>query len=357
MQGMKRQFLVLVALLMVSIAASAQKKFQVYAVGFYNQENLFDTCHDAGKNDYEYLPAKGWNGMKYTSKLKNMSRVLADMGTDVLPNVGCAFIGMAEVENDNVLNDLIAQPALKARGLKYCHIEGPDKRGIDCALLYNPALFSVKNVKLVPYVQELAKDSAFKTRGFLTVRGEMAGEDVAVIVCHWPSRFSTSFYRESGARQTKVVKDSLLRENPQMKVFVMGDMNDDPTNKSMHEVLRAKAEIAEVGEGDMYNPWYNILAKEGKGTLFYSGSWNLFDQIVMTPNMLNKVVKKGKKEETEKDYSTLKFWKNQIFRRDYLIQQEGQYKGAPLRTKAGGRWLNGYSDHLPVVVYLVKEKK
>ena len=362
---MKRHLWLLAALLMVSMAVSAQKKaaaseqkkFSVYAVGFYNQENLFDTCHDAGKNDYEYLPAKGWNGMKYTNKLKNMSRVLADMGTDVLPNVGCAFIGMAEVENDNVLNDLIAQPALKSRGMKYCHIEGPDKRGIDCALLYNPALFSVKNVKLVPYVQELAKDSAFKTRGFLTVRGEMAGEDVAVIVCHWPSRFSTSFYRESGARQTKAVKDSLLRLNPQMKVFVMGDMNDDPTNKSMHEVLRAKPEIAEVGEGDMYNPWYNILAKEGKGTLFYSGAWNLFDQIVMTPNLLNKVVKKGKKEVTEKDYSTLKFWKNQIFRRDYLIQQEGQYKGAPLRTKAGGRWLNGYSDHLPVVLYLVKEKK
>ena len=207
----------------------------------------------------------------------------------------------------------------------------------------------MKNVKLVPYVQELAKDSAFKTRGFLTVRGEMAGEDVAVIVCHWPSRFSGPFYRESGARQTKVVKDSLLRVNPDMKVFVMGDMNDDPTDKSMHEVLRAKPEMSQVGEGDMYNPWYNILAKEGKGTLFYNGSWNLFDQIVMTPNLLNKDAKK-------KDYSSLKFWKNHVFRRDYLIQQEGQYKGSPLRTKAGGRWLNGYSDHLPVVLYLVKEK-
>ncbi len=346
---MKRQFLLLAALLIVNLAAFAQKKFSVYAVGFYNQENLFDTCHDVGKNDYEYLPAKGWNGMKYTNKLKNMSRVLADMGTDVLPNVGCAFIGLAEVENSNVLDALTAQPALKERNMKYVHIEGPDKRGIDCALLYNPALFKVKNYKLVPYVQELEKDSAYKTRGFLTIRGEMAGDDVAVIVCHWPSRFSGSFYRESGARQTKAVKDSLLRENPNLKVFVMGDMNDDPTNVSMHKVLQAKANISEVGKDDMYNPWYNILAKEGKGTLFYNGSWNLFDQIVMTPSLLDK--------DGKKDYSSLKFWKNQIFRRDYLIQQEGQYKGAPLRTQAGGRWLNGYSDHLPVVVYLVKEKK
>ena len=257
---------------------------------------------------------------------------------------------MAEVENDRVLDDLTAQPPLKARNMKYVHIDGPDRRGIDCALLYNPQLFQVKNVKLVPYVQELTKDSAYYTRGFLTVRGELAGEDVAVIVCHWPSRFSGSFYRESGARQTKAVKDSLLRENPKLKVFVMGDMNDDPTNVSMHKVLQAKANISEVGKDDMYNPWYNILAKEGKGTLFYNGSWNLFDQIVMTPSLLNK-------DEKHKDYSSLKFWKNQVFRRDYLIQQEGQYKGAPLRTQAGGRWLNGFSDHLPVVVYLIKEKK
>ena len=234
--------------------------------------------------------------------------------------------------------------------MKYCHIEGPDRRGIDCAFLYNPSLFSVKNVKLVPYVQEKAKDSAYYTRGFLTVRGEMAGEDVAVIVCHWPSRFSGPFYRESGARQTKAVKDSLLRINKDMKVFVMGDMNDDPTNKSMHEVLSAKPEISQVGPDDMYNPWYNILAKQGKGTLFYNGNWNLFDQIVITPNLLNKDAK-------NKDFSTLKYFAHQVFRRDYLIQQEGQYKGAPLRTQAGGRWLNGFSDHLPVVMYLVKEVK
>ena len=128
----------------------------------------------------------------------------------------------------------------------------------------------------------------------------------------------------------------------------MGDMNDDPTSKSMHEVLRAKANIDEVGHGDMYNPWYNILAKEGKGTLFYRGGWNLFDQIVMTPNLLNQ---KGKR-----DFSTLKFWQNRIQRMPYLFQTEGQYKGSPKRTTAGGAWLNGYSDHLPVVVYLVKEK-
>ena len=347
---MKHFFFAVIEVLLAFLPASAQKKYSVYGVGFYNQENLFDTCHDEGKRDYDFLPTGSykWNAMKYNHKLNNMSRALADMGTDVLPNIGCAIIGLAEVENSKALDDLIAQPALSARNYQYVHIEGPDRRGIDCALLYNPSLFSVKNTRLVPYVQKLKKDSAFYTRGFLTVSGTLADENVAVIVCHLPSRFSESFYRELGAEQVKAIKDSLLNDDPNCKVFVMGDMNDDPIDKSMAGILKGKANIKDVNEGDMYNPWYNILVKEGVGTLLYQGSWNLFDQILVTPNLLNK--------DDKKDFSSLKFWKNQIFKRDYLFQTEGKYKGSPKRTTAGGVWLDGYSDHLPVVIYLVKEQ-
>lgn len=347
---MKHFFFAVIGVLLAFLPASAQKKYSVYGVGFYNQENLFDTCHDEGKRDYDFLPTGSykWNAMKYNHKLNNMSRALADMGTDVLPNIGCAIIGLAEVENSKALDDLIAQPALSARNYQYVHIEGPDRRGIDCALLYNPSLFSVKNTRLVPYVQKLKKDSALYTRGFLTVSGTLADENVAVIVCHLPSRFSESFYRELGAEQVKAIKDSLLNDDPNCKVFVMGDMNDDPIDKSMAGILKGKANIKDVNEGDMYNPWYNILVKEGVGTLLYQGSWNLFDQILVTPNLLNK--------DDKKDFSSLKFWKNQIFKRDYLFQTEGKYKGSPKRTTAGGVWLDGYSDHLPVVVYLVKEQ-
>ena len=347
---MKHFFFAVIGVLLAFLPASAQKKYSVYGVGFYNQENLFDTCHDEGKRDYDFLPTGSykWNAMKYSHKLSNMSRALADMGTDVLPNIGCAIIGLAEVENSKALDDLIAQPALSARNYQYVHIEGPDRRGIDCALLYNPSLFSVKNTRLVPYVQKLKKDSAFYTRGFLTVSGTLADENVAVIVCHLPSRFSESFYRELGAEQVKAIKDSLLNDDPNCKVFIMGDMNDDPIDKSMAGILKGKANIKDVNEGDMYNPWYNILVKEGVGTLLYQGSWNLFDQILLTPNLLNK--------DDNKDFSSLKFWKNQIFKRDYLFQTEGKYKGSPKRTTAGGVWLDGYSDHLPVVVYLVKEQ-
>ena len=335
---------------MVAVATYGQKKFHVYGVGFYNQENLFDTCHDEGKNDYEYLPtgANRWGEMKYKNKLRNMARALADMGTEMLPNIGCAIIGLCEVENSKVLDDLVAQEPLRARGYKYVHLEGPDIRGVDCAMLYNPAIFEVRDYKLVPYVQELEKDSAYHTRGFLTVSGTLADEHVTVIVCHWPSRFSTSFYRESAGRQVRALKDSLQREDPDVKIMVMGDMNDDPMDKSMRIALGAKAEMSEVGPDDMYNPWYNTLAKKGQGTLSYQGSWNLFDQIVLTPNLIAGT--------QNKDYSKLTFMKHNIQLRDYLMQDEGKYKRTPKRTHGGGVWLNGYSDHLPVAIFLVKEK-
>ncbi len=352
---MKNRFVLALALLLLCGAGqtSARGKRQtVYAVGFYNLENLFDTCHDEGKKDHEYLPEakKEWNTVKYTHKLRNMARVLSEMGTDVVPpTVGCAVIGVSEVENSKALDDLTAQPALAARGYRYCHVEGPDSRGIDCALLYNPELFSVRDVRLVPYVQELAKDSAFFTRGFLTVSGTLAGEHLTVVVCHLPSRFSGSFYRESGGRQLRALKDSLLRDDPKVKVLVMGDMNDDPTDPSMAVELRARQDIDSVSAGDMYNPWWHVLVKDGPGTLMYKGAWNLFDQIILSPSLLGSGNRKDRKE--------LKYHSHGIFRRDYMIQQDGKYKGSPLRTFGSGQWLDGYSDHLPTVVYLVKNSK
>lgn len=347
---MKKLFPALLLVLFFCLPSAAQTKYNVYAVGFYNLENLFDTCHDVGKKDYEFLPngSYKWNGLKYSHKLHNMARALSDMGTTMLPGVGCSVIGVSEVENDHVLAALCDQPELSKRGYKFCHVEGPDHRGVDCALLYNPSLFTVKGVRLYPYIPTEKQDSAFRTRGFLAVSGVLAGEHVVVIVNHLPSRFNGSYYREVGAAQIKALKDRVLAGDPKAKVIVMGDMNDDPTNKSMHDVLSAKEEVSMVGKDDMYNPWYNVLAKQGTGTLQYQGSWNLFDQIILSPSLINK--------DGKKDYATLKFFKNEVQRMPYLFQTEGKYKGNTKRTTAGGVWLDGYSDHLPTVVYLVKEQ-
>ena len=350
MSMFKKLFSTILIAFVFCLTASAQKKFNVYGIGFYNLENLFDTCHDAGKNDYEFLPSGSykWNGMKYSHKLHNMARALNDMGTRMLPGVGCAVVGVSEIENDNVLAGLCSQPALAARGYKFCHVEGPDLRGVDCGLLYQPSLFKVADVRLYPYIPTEKQSSRFRTRGFLAVSGTLAGEHVVFIVNHLPSRFNDSYYREVGAAQIKAVKDRVMAQDKNCKVIVMGDMNDDPTDKSMHNVLSAKEEISMVGKDDMYNPWYNVLAKQGTGTLQYQGSWNLFDQIILSPNLLNK--------NGQKDFSTLKFFKNEVQRMPYLFQTEGKYKGNTRRTTAGGVWLDGYSDHLPTVVYLVKEQ-
>ena len=348
----KLQSLMVVMFLLGTMNALAQeKKYSVYAVGFYNLENLFDTLHDEGHNDYEYLPdgRNKWSGMKYRNKLKNMSRVLAEMGTDVLPGVGAAAIGVSEVENAGCLKDLCEMEPLKKRNFQYVLLEGPDRRGVDCGLLYNPALFKLDNVKLVPYIYDKPEDARRATRGFLVCSGTMAGEHVTIIVNHLPSRGASSYYRELGGKQIRVVKDSLIAEDPQVKLFIMGDMNDDPKDPSMSVALGAKRKIEEVKEqADLYNPFWDIHAS-GTGTLMYDGAWNLFDQIILSNSLLNQ---KG-----QRDYSTLKLWQPQIFRRDYLFQQEGKYKGNTLRTHAGGVWLNGYSDHLPTLVYLVKEQK
>lgn len=343
---MKRIFIIF--FLLCSLPAFAQNaRIGMYAIGFYNLENLFDTQHDEGKNDYEYLPdgANKWTDLKYRHKLKNMAQVLYELGTDRL-RTGCAIIGVSEVENARCLRDLCAQEQLARRGMRFVHIEGPDQRGVDCGLLYNPRFFTPAKQWLQPYV--LKKDvNERPTRGFLTVQGLLAGDSVTVIVCHWPSRFGGSPLREWAGEQVRAEKDSIYKANPRMKIFIMGDMNDDPFSPSMAKSLGARRKMEDVKAGELFNPWWQILL-DGHGTLKYDGKWNLFDQIVMSQNCLD--IKKTK------EYSTLTFYKADIFIRDYLFQEGGKYKGNPKRTHAGGVWLDGYSDHLPVVTYYVKKQ-
>ena len=343
MENMKRVLVWVMMACCVARVSQAKNNGKLYGVAFYNLENLFDTVHNEGKNDYEYLPdgRNKWNTEKYMSKLRNLAQVLSELATDKLPE-GAAVIGMSEVEDRGVLEDLLRQSALSDRGYEMVHYEGPDRRGIDCALFYRPDVFKIDSSKLVPYVY-LNKDTTHATRGFLVVSGLLADEPVHFIVCHWPSRGAGPESRNWAGAQVRAVKDELLQAHPQCKVIIMGDMNDDPMDASMRLFLGAKREAKGTDAYELYNPWWNTLVVEERGTLCYRGKWNLFDQIVVTGNLLHQ---KGKK---------LRYWKNEVFVRDYLFQQEGRYKGYPKRTQAGGVWLNGYSDHLPTIIYLMKK--
>lgn len=363
--------------------APVQKQYEMYGVSFYNLENLFDTLHDEGKNDYEFLPQGSyrWNAMKYRSKLRNLSRVLSQLCTDRL-RPGAAVMGVSEVENRRVLEDLVREPDLAARGLGIVHVEGPDRRGVDCAFLYNPRFFKYESHMLVPFYyedkdrpgQELlgfrvdargrvsarscAPDSLlgptqYITRGFLVMTGRLGGELFHFIVCHLPSRAAGSFARERGGYQLRRLMEALQeqdRRDPALggapgHIVIMGDMNDDPRDPSMSVSLGCKHEQKDCREGDLFNPWWDTLYRVGQGTLLYDGKWNLFDQIVVSSDLLGT------------DRRTMKLHSHAIFMRPWLFQTEGKYKGSPLRTHAGGVWLDGYSDHLPTQIYLVKERR
>lgn len=318
---------------------------QASVIGFYNLENLFDTINQEN-NDEEFLPngSYRWGSMKYNSKLANMSRVIADMGADVFPG-GLAILGVAEIENRGVLEDLVNQPLLKNRNLQIVHYDSPDRRGVDVGLLYNPRYFTVSNHKSYRLVTD---NPNFLTRDQLMVSGYLKDEKVHVIVNHWPSRSGgeerSRPLRNAAAALTRSIVDSLFSVEPNARIIVMGDMNDDPYNESCAVILGAKKNKEDVKPGELFNVFWKTLEK-GMGTLSYNDRWNLFDQIIISHELAHG------------DQKNLRFWKSEIFYRDYLIQQEGRYKGTPLRTHAGGVWLNGYSDHLPTLIYLVKEVK
>ena len=324
--------------------ANTQKHTIYCGIAFYNLENLFDTIHDAGKHDEEFLPngSYHWNTLKYTHKQANMSKVLSELCTERL-KVGAAFIGLSEIENSRVLDDLINQPALKARGYKYLHIEGPDARGVDCAALYNPQLFKPTGCKLIPPTGYY-EATGYGTRGFLLIEGNMLGERMHFIVNHWPSRRANSYSREFVGRLVRKIVDSIQVKEPDAKIIIMGDLNDEPDNKSVANALGAKLSEKKItSKQDLYNPWGITLRKNGEGTLLYDNMWNLFDQIIFTANFLGS------------NRSDFKFFKNEIYKPEYITTKYGRYKGSPKRTTGGGVWQDGYSDHFPTQIYLVKE--
>ena len=321
-------------------------KLQVNCVAFYNQENLFDTINDPKINDEEYLPdgAMKWGTMKYTAKIQHMSYAISQIGLDVCPQ-GVAIIGVSEIENRGVLEDLVKQPALAKRSLEIVHYEGPDRRGVDVALLYNPKYFTVTNSKSYRLI---TPDTAFRTRDQLMVSGYLMGEKVHVIVNHWPSRTGgeerSRPKRNAAAGLTRSIADSLFRVDPKAKIIIMGDLNDDPFNESCANILGAKKDLDDVKPGQLYNTLWKTLDK-GIGSLAYNDQWNLFDQIIISDELAHS------------DPSKLKLWKAEVFNKQFLTQQDGRYKGTPLRTHAGGAWTNGYSDHYPTLIYLIKQVK
>lgn len=345
-----------------------ERKFAIHTVAFYNFENLFDTINNPN-NDDEFTPrgSQNWTSAKYKKKIHNLSKVISGIGSAENPNAP-TLIGCAEIENRGVLEDLIKDPQLINNDYGIVHFDSPDRRGIDVGLLYQKKHFkptSYVNIPLMIYKDEvkvkettettddkeendkieIGKSKRVYTRDVLLVSGFLDGDEINVLVNHWPSRSGgekkSSPFREAAGRLNRKIMDSIYKINPNAKIITMGDFNDGTYNKSIKVGIGAKLKKEEVGKFGVYNP-FEQMAKNGDATLFYRDAGDIFDQIMVSETLI------------EKDYSSFRYWKAGIYNKPYMVQNTGQYKGYPLRHTINEV---GYSDHFPVYIYLIKEMK
>lgn len=344
-----RKLFFLSALLSIAFAGYSQKQqqYKVAVAAFYNLENFYDTINNPIVNDEEFLPngPRNYNTQIYFDKVGKLASVLSQIGTEVNPD-GPAFIGVAEIENDTVLNDLIKNPLLQKRNYKIVHYDSKDARGVDVGFLYNPKYFTVEaSDKLFVQLPGGAKD-AYYTRDVLWVKGKLDGETVHIYVNHWPSRVGgeerSAPGRAAAAMVVKKHMDSIAKLEPNAKVVIMGDLNDDPVSPSVAVVLNAKEKSEEVMKGGLFNPWISLY-KKGIGTLAYQDAWGLFDQIIISYPWLNR------------NQDGFFFYQQRIFNKEFMTENVGRYKGYPMRTWDGNTYRGGYSDHFPTYLILLKK--
>ena len=329
--------------------SQTEKEYKINTIVFYNLENLFDYEDDPIIFDDDRTPEgkDHWTQEMYEAKLANMAKVISEIGMDVT-GTSPALIGVSEIENRRVLEDLLNQEPLVNKDYGIVHFDSPDRRGIDVALLYQRRLFTPTNYKAYELVifDDQDRSKRVYTRDQLLISGMLDGEKINIIVNHWPSRSGgeerSRPKRLKAAELNKHIMDSLFSEDPYAKIITMGDLNDDPISPSIKDVLKTKSEREDMKLKELYNPMEDMYEK-GMGTLAYRDAWNLFDQIIMSTEL------------TKKEYSSYRFYKAGIFNKNYLATPRGQYKGYPFRSFANG-FTGGYSDHFPVYIYLIKER-
>ena len=337
-----------VLLLLLQIHSIGQDRYKIVAIGSYNCENMFDTIDDSTKQDEEFTPdgAYHYTESVYRQKLHNIATVIGQMGIDKTPD-GPAVVGLVEVENGTVLKDLTDQPEIKSRHYKIVWFPTPDERGISTAMLYNPKYFTILSAAPVHVPLEKLGQKR-PTRDILHVSGILSGDTVHILVNHWPSKSggeaASAPGRKLAASVDKKIIDSLLGVNANTKILLLGDLNDNPTSDGVINVLKAVAKKEDTKLTGIYNPWIDMY-KKGLGTESYQGEWNLIDQIMLSGAFL------------KNNNNKWKYYSCEIFNREFLKNKFGRDQGLPHRSfTISQTWDNGYSDHFPVLTYLVEKE-
>jgi len=346
---MKKYWILFIFIISAFQPVFSQKKYEIKTIAFYNLENLFDIVDDTLKLD-ETSPIMGIKENRaaiYQLKLNNMAKVLSEIGADEAKN-SPVIIGVAEIENYGVLEDLVNTSFLKDKKYSIIHYDSPDIRGIDVGFLYQSSFF--KPIYHETFELRLWGTDGYRifTRDQLLVSGYLGDELIHIIVNHWPSRLGgeakSRSKREKAAFLNTQIIAKIKETDPNPKIIIMGDLNDDPINSSLKNILKTKSKKSDIKDGDIYNPMEEMF-RLGQNTLAYRDNINLFDQIMFTSPLLT----------TTKDYSTYKMYKAAIFKPQYLTTQTGKYKGYPFRSFGNNGFTGGYSDHYPVYLYLIKE--
>ncbi len=339
-----------ISILAYQLAEAQEKRnYKAYSIGFYNVENLFDIYDSPDTFDEDFTPTGKyrWTAGLYQKKLENLARVISSLGREELSSPP-AIVGLCEIENLQVLEDLVKMPLLAPYDYQIVHSESPDERGIDVALIFRANAFKLKDWNKHALLIYEAKNTSKRdfTRDQLVVSGSIDGEDLHLIVNHWPSRSGgeklSSYKRAQAARLNKTIIDSLQRQEPYARIITMGDFNDDPGNASLNKILGARAKKEQVEFGGLYNP-FAAIASEGAGTSAYRDQWNLFDQILVSKSLI------------EKSPEKLTFFRAYIFNPPFLITSKGTYKNYPFRSFGQSGFTGGFSDHFPVYIILTKE--
>ncbi|NBC81890.1 MAG: endonuclease [Bacteroidetes bacterium] len=344
MQLSRQQLFMLIFIVLMGVTAvgslSAQSRHKSFRVVFYNVENLFDTQNDSLTNDDEYTPEgnRAWTDYKYNHKLNNIYKVLAAVGEWD----GVDIIGLSEIENRHVLEDLISKTPLSKHPYEIIHRESPDRRGIDVALLFNTNQFTrvAESYRTINY----PFDSTRTTREILHTTLLHAGKDTMhFLVNHWPSRWGgeerSRPNRIAAAKNLRNMLDSIFMKDQDANIVIMGDFNDTPQNISIQQYLRAKNEYSSIQDTIIYNV-SATLESLSIGTHKYQGHWNILDQVMVSGSLLNP---------SNSIYTRLDAIK--IFQSDFLLTDDERFTGKyPFRTYHGFNWQPGYSDHLPVYI-------
>ncbi len=317
---------------------------EVGRVVFYNVENLFDTYDDPEKMDEAFTikGMYGWSSSKYKRKLHHIYRVLVSVGGWEAP----AVIGLCELENRFVLEELLAKTPLSRFDYQIVHEESPDKRGIDVGLIYRKEKFKLIDYQAINVTFPF--DTTSRTRDILYVKGRIIGADnVHIYVNHWPSRFGghleTDAKREFVAQTIRHHVDSIYGVEPNANIIIMGDLNDAPNDDSVLNVLAAKGgDPNQLATNDLYNLMFSMEQEWKVGTHKHEEHWGILDQIVISQPLANR-----------KEGLILKDGIARIYRPDWMLMEEEVRLGKkPFRTFLGARYLGGYSDHLPIYIDL-----